>query len=77
MKTRRIEGNKKQNVGPGGRGGLKNEISSMAGLGGRGAEVKETHTLWGVGNKICVCIYIYIYIYTGPGPPKKNSLKKA
>ena len=45
MKTRRIEGNKtKQNGGPGGRGGLKNEISSMAGLGGRGAEVKETHT---------------------------------
>ena len=36
--------NKKQNTGPGGRGGLKNEISSMAGLGGRGAEVKETHT---------------------------------
>ena len=44
MKTRRAEGNKIRNSGPGGRGGLKNEISSMAGLGGRGAEVKETHT---------------------------------
>ena len=47
MKTRRAEGNKirkMKNTGPGGRGGLKNEISSMAGLGGRGAEVKETHT---------------------------------
>ena len=44
MKTRRIEGYNMKNSGPGGRGGLKNEISSMAGLGGRGAEVKETHT---------------------------------
>ena len=44
MKTRRAEGNQIRNIGPGGRGGLKNEISSMAGLGGRGAEVKETHT---------------------------------